>query len=299
MPPHPHAVCGAGKPRADGSGTAPARTRDVAQRGHDHRPACRQAAHGDEHQGKVLGQFGDHAGSLQPPADLRRAGRILRLFARLLLAAANGDDRFASRRGRTARTPTLRGLQGHAQRGRTPRLSLGSLKLWRRPRRLPAPREFQGLVDRLLHRLAQGSPARHWLPCSLRLSCSNLCAAISRSPCLLGCMSSVYQSPSFKSTESGNTFAGGVSRLSAEMKRPGPITKIFLPFNSEKDARTARNAFVSSVSSLGVPLPFMGSSSSNGKSCHPRIFRKNAGGLFHMTSNVRRMTSGKLTSRLP
>src|SRR5215471_13079915 len=53
--------------------------------------------------------------------DLRRAGRILRLFARLLLAAANGDDRFASRRGRTARTPTLRGLQGHAQRGRTPR----------------------------------------------------------------------------------------------------------------------------------------------------------------------------------
>src|SRR6516165_3679122 len=78
---------------------------------------------------KFLGQFGDHAGSLQPPADLRRAGHILRLFASLLLAAANGDDRFASRRGRTARTPTLRGLQGHAQRGRTPRLSLGSLKL--------------------------------------------------------------------------------------------------------------------------------------------------------------------------
>src|SRR6516225_10241388 len=67
-------------------------------------------------------------------------------------------------------------------------------------------------------------------------------------------------------------------RLSAEMKRPGPITKIFLPFNSGNDARTARNAFVSSVSSLGVPFIFIGSSSSNGKSCHPMTFKKNASG---------------------
>jgi len=63
-------------------------------------------------------------------------------------------------------------------------------------------------------------------------------------------MSSVYQPPSFKSTGSGNTLAGRVSRLSAETKRAGPMTKIFLPFNSEKDARTDRNAFVSSVSLL-------------------------------------------------
>src|SRR5262249_58609121 len=115
----------------------------------------------------------------------------------------------------TAGAAPLRGLQGHAQRGRTPRLSLGSLKSKRRTRPLPSPREFQGLVDRLLHRRGQGSPARHCLPCSVRLNCSNIFAAISPCPCLLGCMSSVYQSPSFKSTERGNTFAGGASRLRA------------------------------------------------------------------------------------
>src|SRR5215467_11005576 len=49
------------------------------------------------------------------------------IFARLLLAAANGDDRLASNRGRTACTPAVCGLQGHAQRGRASRLSLGSL----------------------------------------------------------------------------------------------------------------------------------------------------------------------------
>jgi len=44
-----------------------------------------------------------------------------------------------STKGRTARTPALRGLQSNAERGRTPRLSLGSLRLWRCTRPLPAP----------------------------------------------------------------------------------------------------------------------------------------------------------------
>src|SRR5262249_18440884 len=74
----------------------------------------------------VPGQSGDHARSLQPQANLRWAGRVFRIFARLLLAAANGY-RLASNRGWTAGAPALRGLQGHAERGGTPRLSLGSL----------------------------------------------------------------------------------------------------------------------------------------------------------------------------
>jgi hypothetical protein len=78
-------------------------------------------------------------GSFQSQADLRRARRVFRIFARLLLAAANGDDRFASSRGRTAGAAALCGLQGHAQRGRTPRLSLGSLKRSRYTR--PAPHD--------------------------------------------------------------------------------------------------------------------------------------------------------------
>src|SRR5262249_2641266 len=261
-----------------------------------HRPARREAAHGDDHQSKVPGQFGDRVGSFRPQADLRRARRVLRIFARLLLAAADGHDRLASNRGRTACTPAVCGLQGHAQRGRASRLSLGSLKLSRVRASTAGSACTAEVNSRDLRTggymtLGQGSPARHCLPSSVRLSLSNICAAMSRCPCLLGCMSSVYEAPSFKSTEIGNTFAGAVSRLSAEIKRPGPITKIFLPFKSEKAARTARNVFVSSVSSLGVPFIFMGSSSSNGKSCHPRIFRKNADGLFHMTSKVRRMTS--------